>query len=187
MSDEWYNMNNLSFGGQNPKKKQKSNVGKQKLSKPDIDFNTQLSKIREARNNGKLSDAYDLADELLRFMDERPHFFTSGHRNTVWNRIYEMLEEQYRDAIIEKYKDLYREIKMFGSYENYRVSHYPKSYDEYCKSAALSELMSLYAGTRYGGYMHVITMKVLREYFEHEKEPGLPENVSKKNDEYLEH
>ena len=174
---------------------QKSALGDLKgLKEPIKRFHERLAEVSMAKANGDYSQAYDLADKLLADMDEHKYFYSDGERSTVWARIFEMLENQYRNAVIEKYKKCYNEILRFGSYETYRVSHHPGTYEEYARSAALDEVMSLYAKTRYGGYMHVIIMRILEKHFEEEREqrqkelrgkakemtkvPELPENIT---------
>lgn len=170
-----------------PKKDNEGNVSLQQRN-----FNSRLIEIGSARIEGSYAKAYDLADNLLKDIDQNSVFYTDGERATVWGRIFDMLENQYGEAIITKYNQYYNEILKYGSQESYRTSHYPGTYEEYAKSAALDEVMSLYAKTRYGGYMHVIIMRVLEKHFKEEKEkkeflatgkkakpsPGLPQNIT---------
>lgn len=174
--------------------KQKGIVEGSPLRAPTKRFYERMAEVSTAKYTGDYSKAYDLADQLLIDMNEHSVFYSDGEKSTVWARIFDMLEDQYGDAIIEKYNKCYEEILNFGSYETYRVSHYPGTYEEYARSAALDEIMSLYAKTRYGGYMHVIIMRVLEKHFEEEKTkrnermiskakemtkgPGLPQNIT---------
>lgn len=174
--------------------KQKGIVDDSPLRAPTKRFYERMAEVSQAKYTGDYSKAYDLADRLIDDMNEHSIFYSDGEMSTVWARIFDMLETQYGDAIIEKYNKCYKEILNFGSYETYRVSHYPGTYEEYARSAALDEIMSLYAKTRYGGYMHVIIMRVLEKHFEEEKakrndrmiskakemtrEPGLPQNMT---------
>ena len=174
--------------------RQKGIVEGSPLRAPTKRFYERMAEVSTAKYTGDYSKAYDLADQLLTDMNEHSVFYSDGEKSTVWARIFDMLEDQYGDAIIEKYNKCYEEILKFGSYETYRVSHYPGTYEEYARSAALDEIMSLYAKTRYGGYMHVIIMRVLEKHFEEEKtkrnermigkakemtkEPGLPQNIT---------
>lgn len=184
----------ISHGRKKPYDWQLGSKNGSKLSAPKQSFIQRMSDISAARYAGDFSKAYDLSDQLLADMTEHSYFYADGDRSTVWARIFEMLEAQYGESIIRKYQSCYDEIKNFGSQETYRVSHYPGTYEEYCRSAALDELMSYYAKTRYGGYMHVIIMRVLEKHFEEEKakrnermigkakemtrEPGLPQNIT---------
>lgn len=179
--------------------KRKEFIGMQKsefdsVSATQRNFNSRLVEISTSRAEGNYAKAFDLSDKLLRDMDEKSIFYSEGDRAAVWTRIFDMLEKQYGEAIIQKYSQAYNEILKYGSQESYRVSHYPGTYEEYAKSAALDEVMSLYAKTRYGGYMHVIIMRVLEKHFKEEKEkkeflatgkkakpsPGLPQNITPK-------
>lgn len=172
-----------------------SNIEKQKaivegslLRAPIKSFHERMAEVSQARYTGDFSKAYDLADKLLEDMNKHSVFYSDGETTTVWARIFDMLEAQYGDAIVKKYTKCYEEILNYGSYETYRASHYPGTYEEYARSSALDEIMSLYAKNRYGGYMHVIIMRVLEKHFEGErmignsikitKKPGLPQNIA---------
>lgn len=135
-------------------------------STPEKSFNSRIVDIASARADGNYAKAYDLSDSLLKDVGM---YGRDGNSSIVWSKIMNMLEMQYKDAIIKKYDQAYNNVLNYGSKESYRASQYPGSYEEYAKATAIDEVAAVYSKTRYGGYMHTIVLRVLKKHFEEEK------------------
>ena len=88
--------------------KRKEFIGMQKSEFDSVpaaqrSFNSRFVEISTSRAEGNYAKAFDLSDKLLRDIDEKSIFYSEGDRAAVWARIFDMLEKQYSDAIIQKY------------------------------------------------------------------------------------
>lgn len=153
----------------------RGNINKSKLvderiitRKKEKAFSESFVAMSRLGNEGNYSTAYDMADKLIGGITE-DNDFEDSKRNLVMNKVTSMLEEQYRDAIISKYNSLFNEVYEYGSQEEYVASGYPGSYEEFARTRAIDKLTSQLAKSRYGGYMHSIINKVLREYFSEQR------------------
>lgn len=127
-----------------------------------------LIEIDKAISDGNYTLAYDLADSLINDIDKyddvkNPDVERERIRRCV---IFNTLEAQYTDSILQKYNQMYNDIIKYDSVQNYKSSGYPGTIKEYARNKTIEELMSLYRKSRYGGYMHTIVMRVIRKYID---------------------
>lgn len=117
--------------------------------------------IVKARHEKKYPVVYEKIDELKRIFDSYGNLFED--RDIVWlkNELIATLIQENESRIKKEFEKKVDNARLYYTIYDYKSSKYHGTYEQYVESRAIDSILEETSRYRYGGYMHVVIMRVL--------------------------